>query len=171
MVIRDILFIPCDFCSDVKIVNDLNYIVIENLFIAEHKKSYYHFNGQEYIDIIEKHVDEINSNIFECVGNRFILYCLMIFNYHRIIVPRKNTWEYKTVLNHNDDLIGLRFCVFYLNDEKTEVSIINRINNDIIKFVPKDGTTFIYNTQNYKLVNTNSNIKYITTIYNPLTAN
>lgn len=95
----------------------------------------------------------------------------MIFNYHRIIVPRKNTWEYKTVLNHNDDLIGLRFCVFYLNDEKTEVSIINRINNDIIKFVPKDGTTFIYNTQNYKLVNTNSNIKYITTIYNPLTAN
>jgi hypothetical protein len=58
--------------------------------------------------------------------------------------------QYKTILNHKDDQIGLRFCVFYLNNEKIEVSIINKITNNIIKFVPIDGTTFIYNTNNYK---------------------
>lgn len=110
-------------------------------------------------------------NIFEYDGKRFILYCLMIFSYQHSNVPRKNIWEYKMLLNHNDDFIGLRFCVFYLNDDKIEVSIINKITNEFIKFIPKDGTTFIYNTENYKLVTTNSNIKYITTIYNPLSTN
>jgi hypothetical protein len=62
------------------------------------------------------------------------------------------------------------------------VSVISKTTNDILKFIPIDGTTFIYNTQNYvsighsrrcaadKLLNTNEKIKYITTIldYNPL---
>lgn len=182
MNIRDILFMPHNFCSDVIYLKKFNYIVIENLYIEEYKNTCQNFNGQKYIDIIETHVKDTNSSYFGYDGRLLISRCLIIFCCCYSNIPRKNIWEYKIILNHEDDIIGLRFCIFYLNNEKAEVTIINKTTNNIIKFIPIDGTTFIYNTQNYvsighsrrcaadKLLNTNEKIKYITTIldYNPL---
>lgn len=61
MNLKNILNISCDFCSDIKYIDNQNYIIIENLFIEEHKKSYIKFDGQEYIDIIEKNIDTTKS--------------------------------------------------------------------------------------------------------------
>jgi hypothetical protein len=75
MNINNILFLPHNFCSDIKDIEDQKYIIIENLH-KEETCSNYNFNGRD---------------------KRFIILCLIIFKFHCNInnVPNKNICNIK----------------------------------------------------------------------------